>query len=124
MTHEARPVIWVVEPHIDGEPNVVDSQDGDEDHPDDLRDGLPDDLLYSDLRVLLPVEDHGGEVGGDQGVHSSTGTWIYCLEAREGIYCLQVKLPFECFMVTVDPFNIGLSRYPRDTNIYLSRAPT
>ena len=73
MTHEARSVVRVVEPHVDRETHVVDRQQHYEGGSDDHRDGLLDDLLYSKVGVLPEVEEHGGEVGGDEGVDAAAG---------------------------------------------------
>ena len=73
MAHEACPVVRVVEPHVDREPHVVGRQQHNEGGSDDHRDGLLDDLLYPEVGVLPEVEEHGGEVGGDEGVDAAAG---------------------------------------------------
>ena len=69
VTHEARPVLRVIKPHPDGEHHVVDSQQEDEGDADDLGDGPLDHLLDPEAAVLLPVQGHRGQVGGNQSVH-------------------------------------------------------
>lgn len=69
VTHEAGPVLRVIEPHPDGEHHVMDGEQEDEGDADDLGDGPLDHLLDPEVAVLLPVEGHRGQVGGYQGVH-------------------------------------------------------
>ena len=55
VTHEARPVLRVVEAHPDGEHHVVDGEQEDEGDSDDFGDGPLYHLLDPEVAVLLPV---------------------------------------------------------------------
>ena len=49
MTHEPRPVVWVIETDVDSEAHVMDSQQQDEGCPDDHRHGLLHNLNISPM---------------------------------------------------------------------------
>ena len=73
VAHEARTVVGVIEADVDSEADVVRREQQDEDDADDLGERLPDHLLDAEVVVLAPVEGHGGEVRGDEGVDAAAG---------------------------------------------------
>ena len=74
MPHEARSIRFVrAQPHVNGQRDVMHGQEDDEDQPDDPGQRLVDHLLDLDGAVLLPVQDEGGQVRGDQGVDPARG---------------------------------------------------
>ena len=78
VTHEPGSVVWIVESHVDCKSYVMHCQQADEDDADDLGDGFPHHLPDPDGGVLLPVDDHGGEVSCYQSVASSTCSCQVC----------------------------------------------
>ena len=56
MTHEAGPVVLVVQPDVDSEAHVVDSQQQDEGCPDDHRHGLLHNLNISPVRTKCEIQ--------------------------------------------------------------------